>query len=558
MKTKTVILLSLMLFFSIGLKSENKPSGTESVLSLYTTPEVKQISGKWVEKYNLEHSGFQMNVVTALPGEIPALISGRGLAIVTDDQKAQAGGMNNWSIVLGRDIIVPVISGANPMMAAIRAKGISPDNLAMTIADPASATWGVALNSDSKAPLTLYIADDDAVKAAVAGFLNKMTLDGKSVCFVTTDRLIAVLQKDPMAIGFCRLNSIVDAQGQNLAGDLRLMPIDRNGNGNLDLMEKIYDNPQDLVRGVWIGKYPKALCREIFAVASTQPSESNQVAFLTWVLGNGQSLLSSSGYSELVGNEIQSQLNKLKMAPVMPFASNKAYSWLDWILIIIAGVIVVTLLVNLVLHKAYREITTIRHEAEPSATPLEVQKVTIPAGLYFDKSHTWLFREKDGSVRVGIDDFMQHIMGPVTRIEMKNPGDAVRKGDVLVTIIQRGKQLNIYAPVTGIIASRNSALINNSSLINTSPYADGWVYTIEPDNWMREIQFLNMAEKYRGWLENEFSRLKDFLAMTFKTNNLEYSHVVLQDGGSLKDHVLADLGPEVWDDFQTNFIDKNR
>jgi hypothetical protein len=33
---------------------------------------------------------------------------------------------------------------------------------------------------------------------------------------------------------------------------------------------------------------------------------------------------------------------------------------------------------------------------------------------------------------------------------------------------------------------------------------------------------------------------------------------MLQDGGEIKDGVLSDLSPEVWEDFQTNFIDPSR
>ena len=32
-------------------------------------------------------------------------------------------------------------------------------------------------------------------------------------------------------------------------------------------------------------------------------------------------------------------------------------------------------------------------------------------------------------------------------------------------------------------------------------------------------------------------------------------HLRLQDGGELTEHVLAGMGPEVWDDFQTKFLD---
>ncbi len=62
--------------------------------------------------------------------------------------------------------------------------------------------------------------------------------------------------------------------------------------------------------------------------------------------------------------------------------------------------------------------------------------IAAPKGLYFDKSHTWAFMEKDGIVKVGIDDFIQHITGTITRIKMKEPGERVRKGEKILTIIQ--------------------------------------------------------------------------------------------------------------------------
>ena len=138
---------------------------------------------------------------------------------------------------------------------------------------------------------------------------------------------------------------------------------------------------------------------------------------------------------------------------------------------------------------------------------------------------------------------------------MKNPGEKIKKGDLLFSIIQSGKQLSLYSPVSGTIKKQNESLISNTSYINSSPYNEGWVYMIEPSNWNKEVLFMEMAEKYKRWIDNEFSRVKDFLAAKLKPESLEYSHVVMQDGGILKEGVLTDFGPEVWEDFQTNFLD---
>jgi len=182
--------------------------------------------------------------------------------------------------------------------------------------------------------------------------------------------------------------------------------------------------------------------------------------------------------------------------------------------------------------------------------------IIVPKGIYFDKSHTWAFMEKNGAVKIGIDDFLLHITGPLSRIKMKNPGEKILKGEPVLSIIQNGKQLTINAPISGTIKSQNILLAEDSTIVNTSPYNDGWMYTIEPSNWVRDIQFLFMADKYKEWLTNEFTRLKDFLAIAGQTK--EFVPIMLQDGGELKDNVLENFGPEVWEEFQTKFINTSK
>ncbi len=141
---------------------------------------------------------------------------------------------------------------------------------------------------------------------------------------------------------------------------------------------------------------------------------------------------------------------------------------------------------------------------------------------------------------------------------MISTGTKVKKGDHILSIIQNGKQLNLYSPVSGTIAGQNKVLESDAALINSSPYSAGWIYKIEPSNWIREAQLLFMAEKQKQFLKSEFARLKDFMAAIMTSDSEKYSQVILQDGGELKDGVLSDLGPEVWEDFQTKFIDPSK
>lgn len=184
--------------------------------------------------------------------------------------------------------------------------------------------------------------------------------------------------------------------------------------------------------------------------------------------------------------------------------------------------------------------------------------IMVPKGLYFDKTHTWAFMEADGKVKIGVDDFIPHLTGTFSRVRLKNIGERVMKGEPLITLIRYGKQITLNSPISGIVKSHNNLLKEDCSLIKTSPYNNGWIYQIEPSNWLRDMQFLVMSDKYREWLKNEFSRFKDFLSAVGSKNNPEFVPVVLQDGGELKEDILADFDPEVWEEFQTKFINTSK
>ncbi|MGM0621457.1 MAG: glycine cleavage system protein H, partial [Bacteroidota bacterium] len=177
---------------------------------------------------------------------------------------------------------------------------------------------------------------------------------------------------------------------------------------------------------------------------------------------------------------------------------------------------------------------------------------------FYDKTHTWAFMEENGQVKIGINDFLQHVTGSVTQLKMKAAGEKIRKGEKILTLMHQGKQLSIYSPVTGVIKQQNEELLTNPSQLNSAPYTNGWVYQIEPANWVREISFMFMADKFRDWMKDEFTRLKNFMAVVVNASQVRLTQPVLQDGGELTDHVLANLDPEVWEEFQTQFIDTSK
>ena len=87
---------------------------------------------------------------------------------------------------------------------------------------------------------------------------------------------------------------------------------------------------------------------------------------------------------------------------------------------------------------------------------LSANILKIPQGLFFSKNHTWTHLERSGSASVGLDDLLLHITGTVKFNQLKNPGDMIRKGDLLTEIDQKGKILRIFSPISGKILAVNA------------------------------------------------------------------------------------------------------
>lgn len=560
---KTIISLFagfFLLFISIDVSSEeitNKiPTAGNQTLTILCTPDLHDLTSKLATEYSLLNPGTKINIIEKaynskdlFTGEHLAFISGKSGEVIKKE--------SNWKLVIGREVIAPIFNPGNPFFTRIQQQGVSPEFFTGIFQNQDLQNWGALLKGEN-APLHIYLVNDAVILSGVSRFLkdNKLPLNG--ITLGSRDEVITAIQNDPYAIGFCKITDIMSTGNEELVENISLLPIDKNGNGSIDHMENIYSDPETLMRGVWIGKYPKTLAENIYAVSNQHPSDEAGQAFLSWVVTNGQQYMNSYGFCELVNSESQSQLEKINTASLILPASANSGSQAMLLIILLAAAIFLVVTITFILRVSLTKHEVIKTDHLQAETGFNENSVLVPNGLFFDKTHTWAFMEKDGSVTIGLDDFIQHLTGPITRIEMKDPGEKIKKGELLISVIQSGKQLNMYAPVSGTIQKKNESLLSKSSGINTAPYTEGWIYRIEPSNWLSEIQLMDMAEKYKKWLNTEFARARDFLAVTLKPDSLEYSHVVLQDGGLLKEGVLSDFGPEIWEDFQTTFLDVNR
>jgi glycine cleavage system H protein len=106
----------------------------------------------------------------------------------------------------------------------------------------------------------------------------------------------------------------------------------------------------------------------------------------------------------------------------------------------------------------------------------------VPADLKFTKEHEWVRLESDGTVVVGITDHAQHQLGELVFVELPERSRTVAAGEGCAVVESVKAASDVYAPVAGIVTGVNEALTTRPALVNTSPYAEGWLFRMKPVN----------------------------------------------------------------------------
>lgn len=554
---KMLMLLMVLPFVSTSLLSAmpEKEDPSSHSLNICCSPELLELGNQWVSLYTTLYPEAEVQLAPLAESGLNSLIGEKNyLALLSKKELSQLDAGKNRIITIGKDVIVPVMSEQNPFKEEILEQGISPEVFSQAFSDEGILTWGSVLNNGNQNAFVTVRNEEDNVSLFLSDFLR---LKEDQIGGVASEGTLNYIRSHPNAIGFCRLADVMGKKGEALIQGLSLVPIDVNGNKYIDPFEDIYRSTEDLLRGIWIGKYPKTLYSKLYAITDPGPLSSDETAFLSWIVSEGQEQLIAYDYLPVTNTEIRAAGQLIAKDPTVVLDVQAAGSS-PWLVLMIIGVLGIGFLVFLGIprvtgkHKSPSD--SIGYESRPA---LGMVATVVPGGLFFDKSHTWAFMEKEGQVRVGINDFLQKVTGPITRVILKQPGDQVKKGETFLTLVQNGKKLEIQSPVSGVVVGANPGLEHNSSLLNSAPYAEGWIYMVEAENWLKEMKAYVMGEQYISWIKKELVRLKDFLSSGISVSGKAEPIPVLQDGGEIGEGVLEGFGPEVWEEFQTSFIKGN-
>ena len=134
----------------------------------------------------------------------------------------------------------------------------------------------------------------------------------------------------------------------------------------------------------------------------------------------------------------------------------------------------------------------------------------FPDDRYYDREHhMWVRPNDQGHLVVGIDVLGLEALGDLAYLTIGVLGSEVQRGQPMGTLEAAKMTGDLVSPVSGTIVACNDAVVVNPSLVNKTPYNEGWMVVINPSGWEQERPELASGEALAPWIASELQRYRE-------------------------------------------------
>ena len=173
-------------------------------------------------------------------------------------------------------------------------------------------TWGQLAGSQDETPVSVYTRSDACGAAETwALYLGKKQEDLQGTAVFGDPGLAAAIQKDVNGLGLNNIGYAYDTKTGKPNPGLAVAPIDVNNNGQIDPEEDFYDTKEGVVKAIKDGRYPSPPARNLYLVSKGVPTDPVVVAFLKYILTDGQKENGPQGYISIPQDKLDAGLKKL-------------------------------------------------------------------------------------------------------------------------------------------------------------------------------------------------------------------------------------------------------
>ncbi|HTX88543.1 MAG TPA: PstS family phosphate ABC transporter substrate-binding protein [Bacteroidales bacterium] len=272
---------------------------------------------RWAEEFKKLHPGVTVNISAggAGKGMADALSKMVDLGMFSKEVSPEERAKGAWYIAVAKDAVLPTVSSANPVLKDLKTKGMTREQFAGIFLTGTIKTWGQAARDRSLEEISVFTRSDACGAAEMwAKYLDKTKKQEDLVGLgVNGDPGVAdAVRRDPGGIGFNNLNFVYDMENRKPYPGIEVVPIDLNGNGTVDPEENFYGTLDQVVNAIQTGRYPSPPARDLYFVSAGKPTDRTVIAFLQWILTDGQKFVPEAGYVTLSPEKLQAGMEKLK------------------------------------------------------------------------------------------------------------------------------------------------------------------------------------------------------------------------------------------------------
>ena len=271
---------------------------------------------KWAEEFQKLHRNVTINVSAggAGKGMADALSKMVDLGMFSKDVSPEEKAKGAWYIAVAKDAVLPTVNSSNPVISVLKTKGMDRQHFYDVFITGKIKTWGQAAGCASKEDLQAFTRSDACGAAEMwAKYLGKKKQEDLQGLGMNGDPGVAdAIRKNVNGIGYNNLNFVFDMETRKPYQGLAVIPIDLNGNGKIDPEENFYGSIDNVMKAIQTGVYPSPPARDLYLVSGGKPTNKVVLAFLQWILSDGQKFLQEAGYVNITEDKIMAGLEQLK------------------------------------------------------------------------------------------------------------------------------------------------------------------------------------------------------------------------------------------------------
>lgn len=313
-----MVIFSLLALPLSACKQKTKQADTgqlEGTITVSGAFALYPMMQRWAEEFTKLNPkvNFDISAGGAGKGMTDTLAGAVDIGMVSREVTSDETAKGAFATPVNKDAVFPTVNAKNPVLDDMLAKGLTKEIFIGIYITGDIKTWGqVVGRPEITDQIHVYTRSDSAGAAdAWARFLGNKKQENLLGIGVTGDPgLLDAVVKDPLGIGYNNLNYAFDPTTGNPVAGTTIVPIDNDQNGKAD-DEEVVETKAKAIELVGNGKFPSPPARPLYLVTNGKPTGIT-LAFIQWVLTDGQQYLNEVGYVALPSDVINEAIKKLR------------------------------------------------------------------------------------------------------------------------------------------------------------------------------------------------------------------------------------------------------